>query len=134
MRLDGFGADFARGESWRFGIFALDESDVYGEASLFCRSADGRVPFGAGDRVEIGYWLRRDVTGRGYATESARALVDVAAALPGVSRIEIRCDARNAPSVAVPGRLGFTLADAERAGATGMIWVHELVPRPEAAS
>jgi RimJ/RimL family protein N-acetyltransferase len=133
-RLAGFAADFTRGESWRFGIFALDESDVYGEGSLFCRSADGRVPFGAGDCAEIGYWLRRDVTGRGYATESARALMDVAAALPGVLRIEIHCDARNAASVAVPGRLGFTRADAGRESGTDMVWVHHLVQRPEAAS
>lgn len=72
-RLSEFAADFQAGRSWRFGVFSLDEVDVFGEISLFPRSAEGRVQFGAADRLEIGYWLREDVTGRGYATEATRA-------------------------------------------------------------
>ena len=68
------------------------------------------MPFDAADRIEIGYWLRADATGQGYATEAARAAVEVALSLPGISRLTIHCDERNAPSAAVPSRLGFHLA------------------------
>jgi RimJ/RimL family protein N-acetyltransferase len=60
--------------------------------------------------VELGYWLREDQTGRGLVTEASRAVLAMAATLPRLSLVEIRCDARNAPSAAVPQRLGFVLA------------------------
>lgn len=108
-RLAGFAADFRAGRNWRFGVFAPDECDVFGEISLFPRSAAGRVPVDAADRLEVGYWLRRDVTGRGYATEAARAMLSLAASLPGMSHVEIRCDPLNTASAAIPKRLGFRL-------------------------
>jgi RimJ/RimL family protein N-acetyltransferase len=117
VRLAGFGADFEAALAWRFGIFSPDQRHVYGEADLFFRSAEGRVPLAAADRTEIGYWLRQDVTGRGFATEAAGALMQLAARLPGMKHIEIRCDPRNQPSAAVPRRLGFRLA---QAGTTGV--------------
>ena len=61
------------------------------------------------DRAEIGYWLRSDMTGQGLVSEAVRAVLDVASSLSKVSRVEIRCDARNLPSAAVPRRLGFAL-------------------------
>jgi RimJ/RimL family protein N-acetyltransferase len=57
--------------------------------------------------MEIGYWLRTDATGAGYATEAVKLLVRLAFDLLQAERIEIRCDARNARSAAVPRRLGF---------------------------
>jgi RimJ/RimL family protein N-acetyltransferase len=50
---------------------------------LVVESASGRVIGSAGlapgeGEVEIGYWLRRDAWGRGYATEAARGVVEVA--------------------------------------------------------
>ena len=38
------------------------------------------------------------------------AIVDVARRTGRFAHLEIRCDARNAPSAAVPKRLGFELA------------------------
>ncbi|MEV7566238.1 GNAT family N-acetyltransferase [Streptomyces tanashiensis] len=58
--------------------------------------------------VEIGYWLHPAVTGRGLATRAARALVEQAFLLPGVTGVEIVHDAGNHASAAVPSRLGFT--------------------------
>ena len=110
-RLAGFGEDFAAGREWRYGLFAPDESAVYGEAGLYPRTAARRVQFADADRVEMGYWLRSDVTGRGFATESGRALLEVAAAIPGMTCIEIRCDTRNPASAAVPRRLRFRLVE-----------------------
>jgi RimJ/RimL family protein N-acetyltransferase len=112
-RLAGFEADFAAGRAFRYALLTPDESRVFGEADLFPRSAAGRVALPAADRVELGYWLDAAVTGRGLATEAARALLGVAAALPGMIDAEIRCDQANEPSATIPRRLGFHLASVE---------------------
>lgn len=67
---------------------------------------DGNAP-----RCEIGYWLRTDCTGQGYATEAARALVRFAFESLGASRVEIRMDDRNERSWRIAERLGFTWAE-----------------------
>jgi len=108
-RLAGFGEDFAAAREWRYGLFALDTQTVLGEIGLYPRNEAGRVSFDDADRIELGYWLRADATGKGFITEAAQALLDIASTLPHLSHVEIRCDARNAPSAAVPRRLGFAL-------------------------
>ena len=132
-RLAGFAADFEAGRSWRFGIFPRDQVGPVGEMSMFPRDGASRVPAEMADRVEIGYWLARSVTGRGYATEAAGSLLALAAQLPGISHVEIRCDPENAPSQAVAARLGFQLAGTFDTGATAtatddgtMLWVRTL--------
>lgn len=109
-RLAGFERDFADAREWRYGVFAPQAGTVIGEIGLYPRDETGRVPFHGADRVELGYWLRSDMTGQGFITEAGRALLGVAATLPHLSHAEIRCDARNAPSAAVPRRLGFVLS------------------------
>lgn len=111
QRLTGFGDDFAANREWRFGMFSPDQRRVMGEVGLFPRAASGRVPFADADRVELGYWLRADETGNGFVIEAARAVLAEAATVARFSHVEIRCDARNAPSVAVARRLGFLLAE-----------------------
>ena len=127
-RLAGFAADFAADREWRFGMFSLREGTLLGEVDLFPRSLAGRVPFTESDRVEVGYWLRADETGRGLVTEAARAVLNLASRFPRFSRAEIRCDAENGPSAAVPLRLGFklltTVAEAENRNM--QLWVKEL--------
>jgi RimJ/RimL family protein N-acetyltransferase len=110
QRLAGFAAEFAADREWRYGMFSKDERTVFGEVALFPRVESGRVQYADADRAELGYWLRADMTGQGFVTEAARDVLAVAAKLPHVSHIEIRCDARNLSSSAVPRRLGFTLA------------------------
>lgn len=56
---------------------------------------------------EIGYWLRASAWGQGYVTETVRLLCALAFETLGGQRVEIRCDARNARSAAVPLRCGF---------------------------
>lgn len=56
---------------------------------------------------EIGYWLRRSAEGHGYMAEAVRLLTDFAFDRLHANRVEIRCDARNQRSAAVPQRLGF---------------------------
>ncbi|HTJ67431.1 MAG TPA: GNAT family N-acetyltransferase [Actinospica sp.] len=63
---------------------------------------------GAGG-LEIGYWLSTQATGRGVMSRCVARVTELALALPGIGRVEIRCDAANARSSAVPRRLGYRL-------------------------
>ncbi len=63
-----------------------------------------------GPRVlEIGYWVHADHVGRGYATEVAAALTDVAFGCADIDRVEIHHDSGNIASGRVPAKLGFTM-------------------------
>ena len=59
-------------------------------------------------KFEIGYWLRSDRVGQGYASESTWALAQHAFQVLGANRVELRMDDRNKRSWAVAERLGFT--------------------------
>ena len=133
-RLAGFADDFATARAWRYAIVSRSDARVLGEVSLFPRSAEARVPLASADRAEIGYWLRADATRQGLATEAVRAVLDVAAAVATFTRAEIRCDARNAASSAIPRRLGFMLEATQAAAGVRAtdesvaleVWVLEL--------
>ena len=56
---------------------------------------------------EIGYVFNPDHQGHGYATEAARALLDLAFDGLGLHRVVARIDARNDASAAVLRRLGL---------------------------
>ena len=121
-RLARFNEDFDAGRAFRYAILPLSGRGLLGGASLHPRAGEGRVPFSQADHIEIGYWLRADATGRGFATEAARALLAAAVALPHLTRVEIRCDPRNAPSAAVPRRLGFEHTATTAAMPSDMVW------------
>ena len=79
------------------------------------RSADGHLLGACGlhridwsvPAMESGYWLRPDAEGHGYATEAVRLLVRFAFDQLHAERLEIRCDAQNGRSAALPKRLNF---------------------------
>ncbi|MGI8937012.1 MAG: GNAT family N-acetyltransferase [Iamia sp.] len=82
--------------------------------------ADGRVLGACGlhDRIsdegiEIGYWLASAAIGHGLMTRILATLTDVALACEDITRVEVHCNAANAPSNGVPRRLGFTLERVE---------------------
>ena len=56
---------------------------------------------------EVGYWLRTDRTGRGYATEATGAVVRWGFEVLGMERMELRAGVDNLASQAVAERLGF---------------------------
>jgi len=114
-RLDGFASAFAAGVAFRYAIRRHDDDRVMGGMSLFLRNHTSRVAVAGADRAEIGYWLDAACTGHGFVTEAVCALFTVATQLPWVSCVEIRCDAANVPSAAVPKRLGFELAEMDGA-------------------
>lgn len=103
---------------------------------LFDAGGDLAGSFGLHDRrgpgiLEIGYWVRSDRTGRGYATAGARALTNNAfGCFPLINHIEIRCDPANLASAAIPPKLGYRLdrtdaVDIEAEAQTGkqQVWV-----------
>ncbi len=59
--------------------------------------------------AEMGYALARRHWGRGYMTEAASAVIDVAfASLPDLARVQAGANARNTASIRVMERLGMT--------------------------
>jgi RimJ/RimL family protein N-acetyltransferase len=98
-RIVGFGERFQTGPDWAFGIFRRSDDQFLGGIGFHAR---------IGPRaLEIGYWLDRHATGRGYITEAVVALTRLAFSFPDIDRLEIRCDPRNVPSNAVAERIGY---------------------------
>ena len=98
-----FRGEFDLGANSVYAIFDGREERVLGGTGLHPRiGADG---------LEIGYWIRADAVGRGYATESAAALTRVAFEVAEVGRVEIHCAAENHASAAIPRKLGYTLQE-----------------------
>jgi RimJ/RimL family protein N-acetyltransferase len=92
-----------------------------GSISLMARIGPGGL--------EIGYWVHRAYTRRGFATTAAAALVEQAFQLPGIERVEIVHDELNVASGGIPRKLGFTqtgrrpLDPPPAAGTgTGVVW------------
>lgn len=81
-----------------FGVF-LDERAIGG-----CGLHRRRGPHG----LEIGYWIDKDHTNQGIATEVARLLTSAALSVPGVTFVEIHHDRANVASGRVPQHLGFS--------------------------
>jgi RimJ/RimL family protein N-acetyltransferase len=94
-----FRADFDTGESFTYGIFSSDESEVLGGSGLMPRVGPGGL--------EIGYWIRASAIRRGIATAAVAAQTRVGLEVCGADRIEIRIDPTNAASIGVPLKLGF---------------------------
>jgi len=130
--IDGYGSTAAD--------YAITEpvTDAGGEAAggeadgpyLGSMSLMDRIGPGA---LEIGFWLDHAHTGRGLVTEAARLLTAAGLALPGIERVEIRCDGANRASAAVARRLGYRLdrveaSEARTSNQSGcsMIWVADL--------
>ena len=96
-----FRGEFDLGSNSVYAIFDPAEERVIGGTGLHPRIGEGGL--------EIGYWIRADAIGRGYATESSAALTRVAFELAGVDRVEIHCAAENHASAAIPRKLGYVL-------------------------
>lgn len=69
---------------------------------------------------EIGYWCRTPYAGRGYVTESTRAITAFAFEVLEAQRVAIRCDPENLRSRAVAERVGFRLEGTLRQSEVGV--------------
>lgn len=99
-RLRRYRAEFDLDQDFVYGIFNLAEDEVRGGTGLHTRRGK--------DIREIGYWIHKDHTHQGLATEATQALVKVAFEIDCVQRVEIRCDPSNLASSAIPIKLGFS--------------------------
>jgi RimJ/RimL family protein N-acetyltransferase len=89
------------GIGYVYSVLTAVDGTLVGEMALHRRPADGSI--------ELGYWIAAGQAGQGYGTSAAKALTTVALALPDVDRVEIHCDAANAPSAAIARKLGYRL-------------------------
>lgn len=90
------------GIRYTYSIVTADRGTLAGEIALHRRAGEASI--------ELGYWIAASQAGHGYATAAAAACTTVALALPGVTRVEIHCDAANSASAAIARKLGYRLA------------------------
>lgn len=88
-------------ELFIFGAWEKESGSYVGESYL--ANADWHVP-----RIEVGYFIVQARTGKGYATEAARATLRYAFERMQVARVELQCTADNQASKRVAERCGFT--------------------------
>ena len=91
--------NFDLDQDYIYGVFNLDETRVLGGTGLHTRVGEAAR--------EIGYWIHKDYTHQGLATELSAALTRVAFEVDGVERVEIHCDPGNVYSAAIPRKLGY---------------------------
>lgn len=96
----GMQSKWAVREDLTLGIFDRVDGGLLGGTGLHRMDWNART-------FEIGYWIHPRHEGRGYATETARALTDYAFDILLAERVEIRLDPTNLRSQAVPRRLRF---------------------------
>lgn len=93
-------ADWHLRNLFLFGVWERATGAYVGESYL--ANADWEVP-----RIEVGYFIVQTQTGKGYATEAARAAIRYAFEQMNVARVDLRCAADNQASQRVAERCGF---------------------------
>lgn len=79
----------------------LSESGAF----IGCAGMDSRA-----HGLEMGYWIGEPYWGRGYATEAAHALVDLAFRATDIERLNVSCRVTNTASRRVIHKCGFQYA------------------------
>lgn len=92
---------FERKVLFQWGIERLEDQRVIGTCTLAEPSVQNR-------RAELGFALGREFWGRGYAREAVEALVEFAFETLRLHRLEADVDPRNAASITLVERIGFT--------------------------
>lgn len=85
-----------------FGVWTKHSGAFVGETYL--ANADWHVPC-----IELGYFLSKEHTGKGYAAEAAHRVIQFAFEQLHVFRVELHCAADNPASIRVAERCGFQL-------------------------
>ncbi len=102
------------------GLWAIDlksSGDMIGDCGITLQEVDGEV------LPEIGYHLRRDMWGRGYATEAARACLDYGLAYPNIEVLISLIRPENVPSRRVAERNGMTVwKETKRVGLEHLVY------------
>ncbi|WP_101788334.1 GNAT family N-acetyltransferase [Nonomuraea indica] len=84
-------------------IVSRDTGEFVGNCGLTRQTVEGEV------FTEIGYLVRADLQGRGYATEAALACRDHAKEVLGIEHLIAIINPDNVPSQRVAAKLGLTL-------------------------
>ena len=71
------------------------------------RIESGEIPAMLHDRVEVGWRLRSDMWGRGYATEAAYVSLDIAFRVRRLPSVVSRIHPKNAASIRIAFKLGL---------------------------
>ena len=123
---DWIARNLARYEQDGYGLWAIDlksSGEMIGDCGITEQEVDGEpLP-------EIGYHLRRDKWGRGYATEAARACRDYGFTRMNVDVLISLIRPENVPSCRVAERNGMSLwKETDRMGLKHLVyavWRHE---------
>ena len=99
--LRGFRGAFDSGEDFPYGVYDRGESRQLAGTGLHTR--------GGPSAYEIGYFVRADAIGRGYATELTAVLTRVAFEMCDAQRVDLKIVPENERSIRVPEKLGYTL-------------------------
>jgi ribosomal-protein-serine acetyltransferase len=90
------------GKAFDYAIRSRERPDRHlGNISIWQTSRTGKIG-------EIGYWIRTDLVGRGYATEATAAVMRVGFENMGLHKITLRIAVGNRGSERVAEKLGFT--------------------------
>lgn len=90
---------FFLNQDFTYVVFLKSTGELIGSVGLHTRRGNGIL--------EIGYWIAKEHTKKGFATELSYALTKAAFNCFGVQKVEIRCDALNKISAKVPLKLEF---------------------------
>jgi RimJ/RimL family protein N-acetyltransferase len=100
-KLAGLQTEITEAGTWiNLAVEVTSSGEVAGDVGLCWRNDDHR-------QAEIGYAFHPDHRGRGYATEAATAMVELAFTDLGAHRVAGHLDSRNRASAAVLERLGM---------------------------
>ncbi len=88
------------GQWFQFAMTLWSTGELIGDVASATDADDER-------QAEIGFTVRPEYQGHGYATEAARLLLGYLFGTRGKHRVRAECDARNAPSAAVLERIGM---------------------------
>jgi RimJ/RimL family protein N-acetyltransferase len=109
-----------------FGLWVLTHADTgafVGDCGLTLQTVEGAVD------VEVGYHVRADLQGRGYATEAAAACRDHARDALGTKRLIAIIHPANVPSQRVAQKIGLAYErDAVKGGVPVRIYASSLRP------
>jgi ribosomal-protein-serine acetyltransferase len=97
-------ASYLKQEGFTLGIFAPDESELYGHCGYYLR--EGPLAFG---NAEIGMWIRASQAGKGLGTNVLKALIQWGFTEWQWTRLGWKCAVENLPSRRTAERAGLTL-------------------------
>jgi len=105
---------WAEGRAFDFTIRAVDDLDRHvGNVSIWVVSRQNSIG-------EVGYWIRSDETGNGYATEATTRAVQIGFEEMGLHKVQLRIAVGNTRSEKIARRLDFahegTLRDEVKVG------------------